>query len=242
MNDNDNRSSAASPPDRDELLQRIMPLLGMEAADPTGRYKNQARARYLVPRIIILCVMALLIAAAAFVLLLPARFQDVSLEEAPDKATLSFRMDRVMLLESVTATLDGRPIGVTLLDAGAYQLDVNRNGELTVVARTFTDRYADVTMTIDCIDEESPHLDRDLLEDGHLYVYLTDGEGKASSGINWDTLTVTHISGGLPFDDVEIDPAENCIHFPLPDESVRIYVEDNNGNPLSLRLDRPKGQ
>lgn len=238
MSDQDNRSSAG-PDSGDELLEQIMPKLGIEAAKPTGRYKSQARTNYLVPRVVTLCVLLLLIAAAVFVLLLPSRFRGVVLEEKTDRARLTFRTDRVMLLESVTATLDGRPVGVTMLDAGVYELEVRKNGRLDVAARTFTGRRSDFSMTIDCIDDAPPFSSQDQLVGDDLYVYLTDGEGKASSGVNWDSLKVTRIDGGVALEDVSVDRTDGYVRFPLPDESVRIYVEDNCGNPLALRLDRP---
>lgn len=239
MSDRDNCSSADCPPSNDGLLQQIMPKLGLEAAGPTGRYRSEARTKYLVPRIIAICLLLLLIAVAVFVLLLPARFQDVSLEESPDMARLTFRTDRVMLLESVTATLDGHPIGVTMLDAGSYELEAPRNGQLTVSARTFTGRHNDISMTIDCIDKLPPASALDMLVGDYLYVYLSDGEGKACSGIDWDSLKVAYIDSGESLEDVVVNRLTGYVHFRLPDRSVRIYVEDNCGNPFALRLDRP---
>lgn len=240
MNNDANYSSTVTSPPGNELLQEMMPKLGLEATEPTGRYRTKARVKYLLPRVLLACAALLLIAAAAVLLLLPIRFSDVEMTEMPDRAELEFRLDRLPLFESVTAELDGRPLVVTPLDTGLFHVEADKNGELTVVARTFTNRSTTITMTVDCVDDAPPFVDHDLLFGGYLYIYLSDGDGENCSGVNWDSVQTTYAATGEPFEDAEIDQQLGYVRFPLADESVRVYVEDNNGNPLSLRMDRPQ--
>lgn len=236
MNNNDNYSSSPSEGSADEVLQDLMPKLGMEATDPKENYKKQARRKYILPKILIVCLVLALILSAVAVLRLSVRFHDLDVAEEPTKASVTFRLDRLALLESVTAMLGSSPVDVNLVSPGNYQLDATRNGELVITARTFMDRPSSITVTIDCIDEEPPHIDHDELIDGDVYIYITDGED--GSGIDWETLQSTVASSGAHFELKEINEDESYISFPLPDESVRVYVEDLNGNPLSMRLDR----
>ena len=238
MVENENYSKTPSSPPGADLLQEMMPKLGMEAAEPTGQYKNKTRARYFLPKLLVLVVVIALVVAAVFVMRLPVRFHDVEFEQAYDMARLQFRLDRLPLLESVTAELDGRGMNVSLLDAGVYELETDRNGELVITARTLTDQYTTITQTVDCIDEEPPHTADDQLHGKYLYIYLTDGDGEFDSGIDWSTLQVTRTEDGSTVK-TKVDEQAGYVRFPLPDVSVRLYVEDHNGNPLSLRLDRP---
>lgn len=236
MDNNDSYSTNVSSASDQDLLHEMMPKLGMETADDTGRYKSEARKKYFLPKLLILLLVIILIVSAVYVLQLPVRFQDVETTEAPDLFTVSFRLDRLPLLESVTASLDGHPLNVDLMDAGTYNLELDRNGELSIVARTLTDHYTDLNLTVDCIDEEPPHVERDEMFGKYLYIYLTDGE-ENSSGINWDSLQTTYADSGEHFEVTGVSKSFGYVRFVLPSQSVRIYVEDNNGNPLSLRLD-----
>ncbi len=226
-----------SSPSGDELLQELMPRLGLEATAPKERYKNQAWARYYVPRVLICCLAAL---AAAFLLLLPVRFTDVRLTETFDRAELEFQIERLPLFESLTATLDGRPLTVTTLDRGLYHVEADKNGELTLVARTFTGRSTELSLTVGCIDNEPPFVGEERLSGGYMYIYISDGDGANCSGVNWDSVRTMFVGGGKPVEGAEIDESAGYVRFPFPDASVRVYAEDNNGNPLSLRLDRPQ--
>lgn len=236
--DHSSTSSTATSEPGNELLQEMMPKLGLEAAEPTGRYKDVARAKHFLSRFQVVYIALLLIVIGSVLLLLPIRFSDVEITETPSRAELEFRLDRLPLFESVTADLDGRPLVVTPLDMGLYHVEAEKNGELTVVARTFTGRETVVTMTVDCVDDTPPFVDHDLLFGGYLYIYLTDGDGENCSGVNWDSVQTTYAATGEPFEQAELDPQFGYVRFPLADESVRVYVEDNNGNPLSLRMDR----
>lgn len=236
MNNSENNTSSPAPEPKEENLQDLMNKLGMEAAEPSGHYKNKARVRYLVPILVIACVVIILALGVYAVLRLSVRFQDVEVQEDTSAATVTFRLDRLALLESVTAQLGEYPVDVDMVSAGNYQITAERNGELVITARTFMDRPSSITLTIDCIDEEPPHIDHDEMIDGNVYIYITDGED--GSGIDWETLQPTLAASGEAFELTEVNEEDSYICFPLPDESVRVYLEDANGNPLSIRLDR----
>lgn len=248
-----NSNSSSSPPD--ELLREMMPKLGLEAKAPSERYIRQARAQWFVPKLLVALSAILLSVMAAVLLTLPVRFRDVTLLEASDGAALDFRLDRRLLFESVTATLNDRPLYLTQVKPGVYHLEVTSNGELTVLARTFTGQVTPLTMTVDCVDQDPPFLKDDLVFGGYLYIYISDGTGENCSGVNWDSLQVTYIPeegpNGAPSDKeemsddqpeqvegVEVDEQVGFLRLPSPDRSVRIYVEDNRGNPFALRFDR----
>lgn len=232
MNERDHENN---PVNDDELLRRIMPELGMDPSAPTGRYRNRARRRYLLTRIAIVCAVAAVLAAAALILLLPARFLDVQTEETPSAATLRFRLDRVALLESVTAQLDGRPLDLTMTEPGCYELTVPVNGQVTFTARTFTGRESQLALTVSCVDQDAPHLDHDYRLGQYCYIFLTDGPD--GSGLDWDSLAVTYADSGETYPDAAHNSALGYVRVKLTDASLRIAIRDHNANPLSLRLD-----
>lgn len=223
-----------SPPDDEqELLKDLMPKLGMETTAPTGKYKTQARVKYLLPRVLIV---AAALAVAFFLgsyLTRPAEFHNVSVREDPTSVEVDFDVDRLLLLESVTATLDGKPAAVTREDMGSYQVSVQKNGELAICTRTFTGKESTQTISVDAIDDEPPHMTDSNLEDGVLTIYFTDGDG---TGIDWESIRATSADSGEPFALDDINPEEEYVRFPFPDHSLRIYLEDHNDNPLSVLL------
>ena len=216
-----------------ELLQELMPKLGLDATEPGDNYKKQARVRYILPRLLIVCLAVVLIALAALWLLSPPRMEDMEVVESIDKTTVSFKVDQVLLLESVTASLDGAPVGVNWQSIGSYDVEADKNGELVITARTFTGRESQQRLTVSSIDEEPPHISSDELVDGDIHIYVTDGDG---SGVNWQTLRAALADSGEAFSLGAVNEQEGYFSFPFPDQSVRIYVEDNNGNPLTMLL------
>lgn len=227
-------------PSDDRLLQEMMPKLGLKASVPKEQYKNKTRVRYFLSKVLAVCLAVLAVGAIALLLTLPVRISDVKMTARYDQADVEFHVDRRLLFESVTATLDSRPLIVMPLADGRYHVEVEKNGELTVVARTFTGRSTVLSLPVDCIDDDPPFVQEDHLSEGYIYVYLSDGDGGGCSGINWDSVRVTYIDSGGTVAGVETDESGGYVRLPLPDVSVRIYLEDNNGNPLSLRLDRPQ--
>lgn len=235
MNNNENSEYTPSPGGSEELLQELMPKLGIEKAQASGRYKNQARVRYYLPRVLIACVVVAALVGVAAVLLLPATIQDISTTEASDRLTVDLSVGRWPLLESVTAEMDGLPVAVTRREPGSYELVLRRNGELLITASTFMGKSTSTSLTVDCVDDQPPRLDHHERLGGDIYIYLTDGED--GSGLNWDTLKATVAATGEDYPVDEVDEQAGLVRFAFPEQSVRLHVEDNNGNPLSVLLE-----
>ena len=232
--ENSESYSVSSVPGEKELLDELMPKLGMEATAPTGKYRTQARVRYFLPKVLIA---ALVIGALVFFgsyLSRPARLYDVSLEEDSFGADVAFHVDHLALLESVTATLEGRPLAVTKVAQGSYLVRAEKNGELRVVTRTFTGRQSEKVFSVDAVDEEPPHITDDELIGGDIYIYLSDGEN--GSGVNWEAVSASDSETGELFELAEVNETEGYVRFPFPARSVRIRLEDNNGNRLAVLL------
>lgn len=232
MSSNENYSKSG---DGKELLNDLTDQLGIEGSGATDTYKKQARSKYFWPRLAFFLILLAVIVVVVICLLLPVRFHDVETQESPSAMTVDFGVDRLLLLDSVTATLDDHGITVDELDAGKYQVSVDRNGELVITARTFMGKETSQSFTVACVDDEPPHIASHEKRINFLYIYITDGEN--GSGINWDTLNATYADSGEHYDIATVNEEEGYIRLLFPKQSIRIYVEDMNGNPLSMLLE-----
>ncbi len=235
MNNSENYSNPkpSGAPDQ-ELLRELMPQLGMEATEPKKRYKAQARLRYLLPKVLTVCVVAALAVFAWFYLQSPSEFYNVTVTEGPESATVAFDVDRVLLLESVTAQLDGRPVDVDYETIGSYKVDVDKNGDLAITARTVTGRQSETHATVSAIDDKPPHISDHELTGGEMTISFTDNGG---SGIDWSSFQAVNADTGESFQVEDIDEQADCIRFPFPDSSLRFSLSDKAGNPLSVVLE-----
>lgn len=224
-------ASAAPDP---ELLRELMPKLGLEATEPKYRYKNQLRLRLLLPRVLLLCVLAAVLFFVVSYALTPARVQDMQIDEGASKVEIAFDTDKVMLLESVTAQMNGMPVAVQHETMGSYKIEVDKNGQLEITARTFTGRESVTEVAVTSIDDEPPHISDHSLDGEDMVITFTDNGG---SGIDWQSLQATLAASGESFEIPVIDEQNQLIRFPFPDESVRITMTDNNGNPLAVMLE-----
>lgn len=234
MNNDENIHSSPPAGESEELLRELMPKLGMEAAEPGQKYKNRARMRYFLPRLLAVCLAVAVFAAAAIYLFTPAAFRTLTVDETdPDAPAVECTLSRVLILEGVVAKLDGRPVAAELLGPGHYRITPRTNGELVITARTVTGRETVQTVTISSIDSEPPHVERDEAAGGFITIWFTDGDG---SGVDWSSVSVTDAATGQPLEGVETDSAEGFVRFPFPSVSARIRVGDHSGNTTAVLL------
>lgn len=234
MNKSDNYSSSPSSDDSRELLRELMPKLGMEAAEPGQKYKTRAMLRYFLPRLAAVCVAVALLAALGIYLFTPSSIQQVSVQEVAGKLTVDLKLSRVLLLESVTAKLDGRPVVATMVEPGHYQIEPDANGVLDITVRTVTGRETAESLTISSIDDEPPHVVSDTAEGDDIVICFSDGDG---SGIDWTTLQATDVRTGGDYAVELVDEAQGRIRLPFPDQALRISLSDNSGNHVSVLLE-----
>ena len=230
----ENNSRPVSAVPDQQLLRELMPKLGLEATEPKGRYKNQLRLRYLLPKALIVCVLAALVMFACYYALSPARVSNLRVSGGADRVAVEFDVNKTLLLESVTAQLDGRPVDVEYQTVGSYKVDLDKNGELVIGARTFTGGQSQTQMTVNSIDDEPPHISDHELTDGQMCIYFTDNGG---TGIDWSTLRASEAATGRSFEIPEVNEEAAYIRFPFPSSSIRITLEDNNQNPLAVLLE-----
>lgn len=175
-----------------------------------------------------------MLAVLAAWLFTPAAFRDAALQDdGAGSVAVEFRISKAALLDSVTADLDGRPVGVQMPAPDTYKIDVPANGALTLTARTIAGRVTTWQADITAVDSMPPKVVRDETRDGMMYIYFAD-EGAA--GIDWASLTVTGAESSQAPAGVDVRQEEACLAFPFPAEPVRISLADRRGNPLTVLL------
>lgn len=238
MNKTENYSNSTSSHrtrQRDEVLRDVMPQLGMEPTEPDDKFRVKTRRKRLISSLIVLCVVVAVVVALIVVLSMRCPFRSLEVaEEDYTSVTVDAEVGRTMLLDSVTAELNGKAVVADQQSSpGSFRIVALENGTLTVTARTVTGHETVQELTISGIDTEPPYLTNDEKIGNNIYIYLDDDE----SGVNWDTIEVTGIESGKAYARARADEEAGAVRVALPKASLRVWVEDMAGNHLSLRLD-----
>jgi hypothetical protein len=193
-------------------------------------YSQYRRERFTLQRTILVIVMALFI-------LLPFLFVPPSftIHEVSDGTGFNpvYQLDvtTFMLVERVSAVIDGHNIPVYEVDSHVYSMEPSRNGRMavtvTLINRQTLTRYIDVTN----VDLDAPAVVSNNTDSDRIYLYLSD----PGSGINYEKIKAVDLDGNevLP---VFHDEATGCVAFAYPKESLNVYIPDHADNTLHLIL------
>ena len=224
--------------DSEKLLSRIMTNLDMQPKKPSARrsYREKLMARFLLPKVVLICVLLGALVLATFTVATPAGVAGVDNAELDNGAQrISFSVDKSMLLHSVSAMLNDAPVPVAHTDAEGYYVDAEENGLLILETETIVGARTTETVQVEGVDMDrtAPVITDDMRDGDAIRIYLSDGDGK---GIDWAGITVVGADDGAAVGPVTFDEAEGYVCVPFPTERVYISIPDNVGNVLTAVL------
>lgn len=218
--------------DANKILQNIFEANQIEPStiplDIFAAYNNYRRKRFSLKKLFIIIIIIL-------VLLLPLLFTvpsfSIDLTEAETNPVYQIKVNSFLPVKRVTASVNGHNIPVYETDSHLYSIEPDRNGRMTVTAvlinRQKTTHYIDVSN----VDKDAPEVVSDHMDENNIYLYLSD----TGSGVNYEKIKAVSLSG-KKIQPVSYDEASECVVFPLPSESVNVYIPDNADNTLHLLL------
>lgn len=191
-------------------------------------YSNYRRERYSLQRTVIIIMMV-------FFILLPLLFIPPTFTLTAEKEnngwnpTYQLVLDTFMLVEKLNVQIDGRNIPVYEVDSHVYSIEPMKNGQMDITVTLLNKQVLTQSVFISNVDREAPSIDDYWVEDGLLYISISD----AGSGVCFEKISATNVDGEevLP---VRIEKEEGYIIFEDPHNLLEISIPDNMDNVLQV--------
>lgn len=198
--------------------------------DVLTAYSNYRRERFTLQRSVLVVVMVLF-------LLLPFLFIPPSFTlSLPPQASVSnpvyrLQVDTFMLVERITATIDGHSLPVYEVDSHVYSIEPTRNGRMEVTLTLINHQTQTQYIEVDSVDLDAPTIVSNQVRNGLVYLYLSD----PGSGIHYEEILAT-APDGQEVPPLSYDEETGCVIFRYPEQSLNVYIPDYAGNALHLIL------
>lgn len=217
-----------------KILSRTFEAAGMEPnttpLDILASYSNYRKERFTTQRTILVIIMTLFLLLP--LLFVPSQFT-LSLQTPSQRLNPIYRLqvDTFMLVQRITATIDGHSIPVVEVDSHVYSVEPTRNGQMDVTVTLINNQTLTHSVDVSGVDLEVPVVTASGMENGNVYLYLSD----TGSGVDYESITASDPNGN----DVPIssyDAASGRITFDHPQESLNVFIPDKAKNTLHLIL------
>lgn len=224
-------------PDRgasERLFEKITQELDIQPHEKRSRrnYRAEAAFLYAAPKIaalmLVMAALLFLLAAAGT----PSTVKDLDRTPTESGERISFSITRPMMVNSVSALLNGRSLPVGR-EIQSYWVNITENGDLDLQLRSILGPVWTTRLSISGLDTQTPHLAGYETEGPLLRIYLTDGDG---SGIDWSTVSACATGSGEPYPIEGTDEAESAVLLNIPESPVTVRVSDRKGNELSISV------
>lgn len=194
-------------------------------------YSSYRKERFTLQRTILVIIKMLFILLP--LLFIPAAFT-VNMDETPGRnfnPVYRLTVDSLMLVDRVSASIDGFNIPVYEVDSHIYSLEPSRNGEMevtvTLINRQTLTQYVKVTG----VDREVPTALSCSKEGDELHLYLSDD----GSGIDFSGIEALDLEGN-EIEVIDVDEEAGRVTLPAVSDTINVYVTDQAGNKLQLIL------
>lgn len=194
-------------------------------------YSSYRKERFTLQRTILVIIMTLFLLLP--LLFVPSAFHVKEDETMKRNFNPVYRLtvDSLMLVDQVSASIDGNRIPVYEVESHVYSIEPSRNGEMEVTVTLINKQTLTQYVDVRGVDREVPTVASCNKEGDELYLYLAD------SGSGIDFLSIE--AAGLDGENIEpstVDEETGCVILPAVSETINIYVQDLAGNKLQVIL------
>lgn len=144
--------------------------------------------------------------------------------ESSVNAIYDIKIQTMLPLRAVSATLDGAPITVNKSNSKEYSVELTKNGTLEVKAVSFNGQISTKTYEVSHLDTDKPVFISSYNKGNSLYLVVQD----TYTGIDYDAIT-----GLKP---LSYDEESGELEFEVPNTTVTLTIPDKAGNELVLLL------
>lgn len=198
--------------------------------DVLTAYSNYRKERFTLQRSVLAVIMTLFL-LLPLLFIAPVFTLDLQPQSRPTNPVYSLTVDTFMLVERITATIDGHSIPVYEVDSHVYSIEPTRNGQMEVTVTLINHQTQTQYIDVSTVDLSAPSIVSNSTEDGMVHLYLSD----PGSGVNYEAIRATDPDGNevLP---LSYDEETGCVTFAYPEQSLNVYIPDHADNALHLVL------
>lgn len=193
-------------------------------------YSNYRRERFTLQRTVLVVVMALFLLLP--LLFIPSSFT-IRRQETDNGYNPVYRLevDSLMLVERVSASIDGYNIPVYETDSHVYSIEPSRNGQMSVTVTLVNRQTRTESIEVSGVDREVPSVTSCSREDDRIFLYVSDWD----SGVDFPAIQAIDLNGSAVAP-ASTDPATGCVIFTDVTDTLNVFVPDMAGNKLQLIL------
>lgn len=194
-------------------------------------YSSYRKERFTLQRTILVVIMTLFILLP--LLFIPAAFT-VNVDETLGRnfnPIYKLTVDSMMLVDRVSATIDGFNIPVYEVDSHVYSIEPSRNGEMEVTVTLINKQTVTQRVDVTGVDREVPTADSCSKEGDELHLYLSD----SGSGVDYSKIEAYDLDGNM-IEPSAVNEQTGCVTLPAVSDTINVYVADLAGNKLQLIL------
>ena len=217
------------------ILERAFEVNEMEnnsiPLEVLASYSNYRKERFTLQRTILVIIMTLFILLP--LLFIPAAFT-VNMDETLDRdfnPVYRLTVDSLMLVDRVSASIDGFNIPVYEVDSHIYSIEPSRNGEMEVTVTLINRQTLTQHVKVTGVDREVPTALSCSKVGDELHLYLSDD----GSGIDFSGIEALDLEGN-EIDVISVDEEAGCVTLSAASDTINVYVTDQAGNKLQLIL------
>lgn len=193
-------------------------------------YSNYRRERFTLQRTILVVIMTLFLLLP--LLFIPSSFTVERIDtDTPYNPVFRLEVDSFMLVERVSASIDGSNIPVYETDAHVYSIEPTKNGQMAVTVTLANKQTRTEYIDVTAVDREVPVVTSCERDEERIYLYLSDWD----SGVDFPAIQAVNLSGAPVIPD-SINPATGCVIFTEVTDSLNVFVPDLAGNKLQIVL------
>ena len=193
-----------------------IPLIKLES------YSEYRRERYSFQKVLVLVLLAVFLLLPIFFISPDFDIRIVDMEELNDEPVYEVRVDNVMPVKFVSASINGHNVAVYETASHVYTMEPMVNGPMRVRVMLLNGQWVDQMIDVTTVDKDAPRL------------VGSDGDGKVLTlqvaddglGIDFGGVYSEGMSGTI-YKPSSIDEASGTIVFDFPKESpFIIHIND----------------
>lgn len=215
----------------DYVLDSILSASGLPPNTvPLSTLRDQAnykKSKFGIQKVLVLLVFLAILSLPLFVLHPTLTVVDETNQISGTSLLYRAKVEALMPISTVTATLDGIPLSITETGKRSYAIQPTTNGLLEVKVILASGQRATKKIQVTANDTTPPEIVDHSTNADTLVLSLKDDD----SGVDWGGIKGLD-ENGVTILPESYDEAAGTVTFAYPSQSMNIYVKDNTGNTL----------
>ena len=150
-------------------------------------------------------------------------------DESSGNSYVELSVTGLIPTDKIEAFMNSSKVPVYEMKDGTYQIIPDKNGTLDVKVSLINRQYTVRSITVECVDTQSPVLLSSEKIDGTLIIYFEENSGI----LDYENIYAKSASGST-IKPISYDPTNLSVTFKYPSETLNIFVSDKSDNTLQL--------